>query len=382
MPTSGSRTEFLAVDALGSANDIKYGRSGGWFVSTKKAILIGIIFIVIILLVGILVHYFGNRPAEKLTVGTDGNASVIGGSITDAPPSAAKLRLPSDITPSIYRLKLDPYLEDPDPDGNKFTYRGTVSIVIHCVKSTNKVTLHSKGLKIGDTVTFSIYNDTVVTENPGPEPGPLPVTTMPSLLLSTLGNVSENHTVVADIGVPTVLPTERDKSTASVNQNATMPNTQNSTAPVNQNATMPKTQNTTPSITPAQNTPNSSAVPITPLSPIISLSDNTTEVPRNSTPIVVELTVAPKTRRKRSHRRQHRRETHSATTTSTWAPGTPPKEKERKIEEKLDMITFIVEPPLQAGQMYQIDIPFSGLLRNDSLYGFYASKYKDTNNNT
>ncbi|KAJ9590170.1 hypothetical protein L9F63_016709, partial [Diploptera punctata] len=43
---------------------------------------------------------------------------------------------------------------------------------------------------------------------------------------------------------------------------------------------------------------------------------------------------------------------------------------------------FVLKPPLQAGQMYQIDIPFSGLLRNDSLYGFYASKYKDTNNNT
>ena len=46
------------------------------------------------------------------------------------------------------------------------------------------------------------------------------------------------------------------------------------------------------------------------------------------------------------------------------------------------MITFIVEPPLEAGQMYQVEIAFSGLLRNDSLYGFYASKYKDSNNNT
>ena len=66
MPTSGSRTEFLAVDALGSANDIKYGRSGGWFVSIKKAIFIGIFFIVALILVGVLVHYFGSHPAEKL----------------------------------------------------------------------------------------------------------------------------------------------------------------------------------------------------------------------------------------------------------------------------------------------------------------------------
>jgi hypothetical protein len=57
MPTSGSRTEFLAVDELGAATDIKYGRSGGWFVSTKKAILLGLLVILAMALVGILVHY-------------------------------------------------------------------------------------------------------------------------------------------------------------------------------------------------------------------------------------------------------------------------------------------------------------------------------------
>ena len=57
MPTSGSRAEFLAVDELGMPNDIKYGRTGGWFVSTKKAILLGLIVIAAMVLVGILVHY-------------------------------------------------------------------------------------------------------------------------------------------------------------------------------------------------------------------------------------------------------------------------------------------------------------------------------------
>ena len=104
-------------------------------------------------------------------------------------------------------------------------------------------------------------------------------------------------------------------------------------------------------------------------------------VPRNAT-------VVPNRRRKRSsftHRRHQRRESHPASTVppkTTWAPGTPPKVKDRVIEEKLEMITFTVEPPLEAGQTYQLDISFSGLLRNDSLYGFYASNYEDSNHNT
>jgi hypothetical protein len=57
MPTSGSRTEFLAVDELGPPTDIKYARTGGCFVSTKKAILLGLIVILAVVLVGILVHY-------------------------------------------------------------------------------------------------------------------------------------------------------------------------------------------------------------------------------------------------------------------------------------------------------------------------------------
>jgi hypothetical protein len=57
MPTSGSRAEFLAVDELGTPNDIKYARTGGCFLSTKKAILLGLTVILAMVLVGILVYY-------------------------------------------------------------------------------------------------------------------------------------------------------------------------------------------------------------------------------------------------------------------------------------------------------------------------------------
>jgi hypothetical protein len=66
MPTSGSRAEFLAVDELGAPNDIKYARTGGCFVSTKKAVLLGLIIILAMGLVGISVHYLDTSKGRKL----------------------------------------------------------------------------------------------------------------------------------------------------------------------------------------------------------------------------------------------------------------------------------------------------------------------------
>jgi len=66
MPTSGSRAEFLAVDELGTPADIKYARTGGCFVSTKKAILLGLIVILAMVLVGISVYYLATGKGGKL----------------------------------------------------------------------------------------------------------------------------------------------------------------------------------------------------------------------------------------------------------------------------------------------------------------------------
>jgi Tfp pilus assembly protein PilZ len=66
MPTSGSRAEFLAVDELGTPADIKYARTGGCFVSTKKAILLGLIVILVIVLVGVSVYYLTSCMGGKL----------------------------------------------------------------------------------------------------------------------------------------------------------------------------------------------------------------------------------------------------------------------------------------------------------------------------
>jgi hypothetical protein len=77
--------------------------------------------------------------------------------------SAAKLQLPRDVTPMYYRLRLDPYLDEPSPDGSNFSYMGQVSITIHCHNATRNVSFHAKGLEIAGDVNVTLFNETSKT---------------------------------------------------------------------------------------------------------------------------------------------------------------------------------------------------------------------------
>jgi hypothetical protein len=61
MPTSGNRSEFVTVDLPGSTADIRRG----CFVSTKKALLLGLSAIAVMVLVGILVKYLSSCQVGK-----------------------------------------------------------------------------------------------------------------------------------------------------------------------------------------------------------------------------------------------------------------------------------------------------------------------------
>ncbi|KAJ4432389.1 hypothetical protein ANN_21008, partial [Periplaneta americana] len=78
---------------------------------------------------------------------------------SEKPIPVADLLLPRDITPSYYRLKLEPYLTELDPDGKNFTYKGHVSITVSCHNATNKVSFHAKGLNIGKDIKITLYNE-------------------------------------------------------------------------------------------------------------------------------------------------------------------------------------------------------------------------------
>jgi hypothetical protein len=80
-------------------------------------------------------------------------------------------------------------------------------------------------------------------------------------------------------------------------------------------------------------------------------------------------------------RRRYRRN-HATSTTSvpktTKAAGTPFRVKGLVQDKRKELYTISVEPALEAGNTYVMDIEFTGLLTG-SLYGFYRSSYKDKN---
>lgn len=68
-PLSSSRTAFLSE----SMASIQYERKGGYFVSTTKIVVVGFLFVVVVVAVGLLVHFFGKGPATAIyRVPTDG----------------------------------------------------------------------------------------------------------------------------------------------------------------------------------------------------------------------------------------------------------------------------------------------------------------------
>ncbi|XP_069686792.1 aminopeptidase N-like isoform X2 [Periplaneta americana] len=318
MPTSGSRTEFLAVDELGSAGNIHYGRSGGWFVSTKKALLIGLIVISCMVLIGILVHYLGTCKGKP---GADGHSEPSSLETTTTAPSGtsekpipvADLLLPRDITPSYYRLKLEPYLTELDPDGKNFTYKGHVSIRVSCHNATNKVSLHAKGLNIGKDIKIALYNE------------------------------STKQTAVTHEITSAMTPTTANDGTT------------------------PQTDSITPETTNA----TSAQVP----------ADTTISPGNMTTPIITTEAQPGGSRGKRNVPAIRRRAPIDPPSQSGDETTKSLRISERVQEDEKDKLTLTVEPGLKAGQTYVLDIPFSGELA-ESLFGFYRSSYKDANDNT
>jgi hypothetical protein len=80
---------------------------------------------------------------------------------------------------------------------------------------------------------------------------------------------------------------------------------------------------------------------------------------------------------KRRYRRNHATSTTSVPKT-TKAAGTLPLVKGLVLDDKKEIGTISVEPALEAGHTYVLDIEFRGLLHG-SLYGFYRSSYKGKN---
>ncbi|EEZ99313.2 aminopeptidase-like protein [Tribolium castaneum] len=152
-----TRSEFLAED---SVDDIRYHRNGGCFVTTKRAIAFVLVAVVSLLLVVILMYYYGpSRKLEALQDDMKDIEELINKTINEEPEE--NIRLPTNLKPLHYRLRIFPILDEFSPDN--FTYSGEVKIIIRCLTKTNKIVLNLEDLEVSEhNVTVSTLKTTIL----------------------------------------------------------------------------------------------------------------------------------------------------------------------------------------------------------------------------
>lgn len=89
--------------------------------------------------------------ASALLRPTDAGKPVVDNAIVDLPEPGAEYRLPRTVHPEHYKLEVITHLNDAD-DG--FRFSGRVWIRIACDEDTDRITLHSKQLKMNES---SVY---------------------------------------------------------------------------------------------------------------------------------------------------------------------------------------------------------------------------------
>ncbi|XP_044259104.1 aminopeptidase N-like [Tribolium madens] len=152
-----TRSEFLAED---SVDDIRYHRNGGCFVTTKRAIAFVLVAVISLLLVVILMYYYGpSRKLETLQDDTKDIEELINKTINEEPEE--NIRLPTNLKPLHYRLRIFPILDEFSPEN--FTYTGEVKIIIRCLTKTNKIVLNLEDLEVTEhNVTVSTLKTTIL----------------------------------------------------------------------------------------------------------------------------------------------------------------------------------------------------------------------------
>ncbi|XP_048478800.1 aminopeptidase N isoform X1 [Plutella xylostella] len=148
MTLSNSRQQFLAYESQ-AAEDIRYERRGGMFVTTCVCISFVVTAVIVAALVGVITYFITFFKLSQKPTNFWDEAEPFGQ--TTAP--SADLRLSSThVVPSFYRLKLITDLDN-------YVFNGEVYITVKATQKVNKIILHSKGLKIHDNakLTEQIY---------------------------------------------------------------------------------------------------------------------------------------------------------------------------------------------------------------------------------
>ncbi|KAF7266417.1 hypothetical protein GWI33_020248 [Rhynchophorus ferrugineus] len=159
-----SRTEFMTDDTI---DGLRYSRNGGCFVTTKKAIAFVVIALASLCCVIVLMYYYGpNTKLEMLQKEVNNDLEQLLNETINEQTPKEDLRLPTDLHPIHYRLKLHPILDEPSP--NNFTFTGQVKILINCTSPTDKIVLNwddELNISESDIKVVTVKQHEIIEEN-------------------------------------------------------------------------------------------------------------------------------------------------------------------------------------------------------------------------
>ncbi|KAB0800198.1 hypothetical protein PPYR_05938 [Photinus pyralis] len=150
---NNQRSEFIS-----ESDQDHDSKSGGCFVSTKKAVVLAVLAILCLGAVGATIYFYGHKIDKQSQ--NENNTNDLEALLNDTLNNQTfeDFRLPLDIFPLHYRLRIHPLLDESSSDN--FTFTGEVTILMHCSESTKAIILHADQLNIlQDQVEVSTTKD-------------------------------------------------------------------------------------------------------------------------------------------------------------------------------------------------------------------------------
>ena len=129
---------FICLSLFFTEEEMK--TRSGFVVTRGKALVLILLFLCSLTAVGLLVYFFTERPCATLggSVESSTPASETSSSSSSSSKIIENIRLPRDVLPHHYDVRLLPILET----GN-FSILGRVSVDIECKEVTDRIVLHS-----------------------------------------------------------------------------------------------------------------------------------------------------------------------------------------------------------------------------------------------
>lgn len=138
---------YLSENALVSQQSLS--KKKGWFVTYKKAVVLAVLVLVACGIVGVAVYFA--HPDKGKTEPVTQEATIKPPlppptTTTTSPIENADVRLPGDIVPVHYDVRLRPDIYSADP--NDFNFNGTVNMIFTVQQTTKMIVLHWRLLEI------------------------------------------------------------------------------------------------------------------------------------------------------------------------------------------------------------------------------------------